>query len=707
GSEWIEYNGNCYYWSRTIVENWFRAELTCQKSGGDGSHRDEHPDAQEHTLLTVAIGCNAPTWIGLEKARPCFRQPNRDHCWVWMDRSPTVHFDWASGQTVDRRDAECVILDGQWKVVNCYAEYGYICKRHSYDLAKDVIEEDSKQRHLIISHGAAAASANQQPVAIFDKIKGVDCVNKRFIATVQQVPTAAAGQPRCDPRQCSLACAPRPDCVAFASIDTRPGRPPCRCRLFILPPRGQRACSADHCGPPIQVQDEEYCNQLKTIYVRRLPGVSPGKLCPSSYYGSAGYRGPYGTAYRAVTGNLNWKSALQKCSADGGLSVGLAEAPTAEHLKSPSRGLDPWGERSSPDGKPDMPDDLKVNGPAVHPSVTGTPAGCTVEAAAMMSQWTNPTVLQQRQLHAAAQAEMCTAAANAADPYAGADGSDSDAEDADAATTEAGGAEAAAAVVAAAANRFFLHRMAQMMAMIADTARTMKTDKQPSTIANGFVQFRLCSCFSLYAFEPRQVSSEPAVQCVYGQAQRRSRVRIRLYCRPYLVPDTTWQKLEAQCCSKTASFASGIQLFHACRTNHPEFCESRKSTAASRTSRTVTATNIAREISALGCVSDIGLSTPLLRLGHLLLLARCLLLLCRRSRRNRRSGGSGSRRLLRLRRLKICRQLGQIVLHVLEQQPRTAWLTRSSDTALEAPATLTNSFIWALACSLRKASSEG
>uniref|UniRef100_A0A1I8FY43 C-type lectin domain-containing protein n=1 Tax=Macrostomum lignano TaxID=282301 RepID=A0A1I8FY43_9PLAT len=246
GSEWIEYNGNCYYWSRTIVENWFRAELTCQKSGGHlvsiGSlsdnnfllrltqcrvsfwiglvntvhslkaqhrgyewwdHRQHNYTAlnprsnttsiastsdrcpsgwqlldnscyyvmfnktnyfnaqmscqamgatvtsiltpREHTLLTVAIGCNAPTWIGLEKARPCFRQPNRDHCWVWMDRSPTVHFDWASGQTVDRRDAECVILDGQWKVVNCYAEYGYICKRHSYDLAKDVIEEDSKQ----------------------------------------------------------------------------------------------------------------------------------------------------------------------------------------------------------------------------------------------------------------------------------------------------------------------------------------------------------------------------------------------------------------------------------------------------------------------------------------------------------------------------------------------------------------------------------
>ncbi|PAA77680.1 hypothetical protein BOX15_Mlig009318g2 [Macrostomum lignano] len=140
-SGWQLLDNSCYYVTFNKT-NYFNAQMSCQAMGATVT---SILTPREHTLLTVAIGCNAPTWIGLEKARPCFWQPNRDHCWVWMDRSPAVHFDWASGQTVDRRDAECVILDGQWKVVNCYAQYGYICKRHSYDLAKDVSEENSKQ----------------------------------------------------------------------------------------------------------------------------------------------------------------------------------------------------------------------------------------------------------------------------------------------------------------------------------------------------------------------------------------------------------------------------------------------------------------------------------------------------------------------------------------------------------------------------------
>lgn len=122
---WVQLDNNCYFHSRNRT-NYFNAQMSCQAMAATVT---SVLTRREHTLLTVAVGCDSQTWIGLEKARPCFRQPGRDHCWVWMDRSPVGYTDWAPGQQLDRRDAECVMLDGGWKVANCYSEYVYLCKR--------------------------------------------------------------------------------------------------------------------------------------------------------------------------------------------------------------------------------------------------------------------------------------------------------------------------------------------------------------------------------------------------------------------------------------------------------------------------------------------------------------------------------------------------------------------------------------------------
>lgn len=122
---WTQFNGSCYFTSSNRT-NYFNAQLSCHEMGATVA---SVLTWEEHTQLIVSRGCHAPSWIGLEKAQPCYRNSGMDHCWVWMDDSPLHYTDWFLHNPLNKYDAECVILDGQWKAVNCFSEYTFICKK--------------------------------------------------------------------------------------------------------------------------------------------------------------------------------------------------------------------------------------------------------------------------------------------------------------------------------------------------------------------------------------------------------------------------------------------------------------------------------------------------------------------------------------------------------------------------------------------------
>uniref|UniRef100_A0A1I8GVX6 C-type lectin domain-containing protein n=1 Tax=Macrostomum lignano TaxID=282301 RepID=A0A1I8GVX6_9PLAT len=78
----------------------------------------------------------------------------------------------------------------------------------------------------------------------------------------------------------------------------------CQCKLFLFD-----ACSH-------RVQSVPSCTHQVTVYVRSLPGVPPGRLCPSGYEHTK-----YGTSYKITSSpKKNWQTANQICSTQPGLS---------------------------------------------------------------------------------------------------------------------------------------------------------------------------------------------------------------------------------------------------------------------------------------------------------------------------------------------------------------------------------------------------
>uniref|UniRef100_A0A1I8GUN9 C-type lectin domain-containing protein n=1 Tax=Macrostomum lignano TaxID=282301 RepID=A0A1I8GUN9_9PLAT len=144
------------------------------------------------------------------------------------------------------------------------------------------------------------------PRAAFHPTTGLDCVSSDFTRTLSGL---------CSPLECSHACANKRSCQAFTVRSSGA----CQCRLFEF----------DKCSH--RVQSVPNCTNQVTVYVRSLPGVPPGHLCPPEYRHAR-----YGTSYKLVTaGAVTWSAASQSCSSDPGLSkfADAIDRDEAEYLQ--------------------------------------------------------------------------------------------------------------------------------------------------------------------------------------------------------------------------------------------------------------------------------------------------------------------------------------------------------------------------------------
>ncbi|ELK03783.1 C-type lectin domain family 10 member A [Pteropus alecto] len=121
---WLEYEGSCYWFSRT-GKSWPEAEKYCQLENG---HLVVINSREEQNFLQEHIGY-AYTWIGLT---------DPEGVWKWVDGTDyeTSFKNWKPGQPDDwhghglggGEDCAHFLPDGKWNDDVCQRPYNWICE---------------------------------------------------------------------------------------------------------------------------------------------------------------------------------------------------------------------------------------------------------------------------------------------------------------------------------------------------------------------------------------------------------------------------------------------------------------------------------------------------------------------------------------------------------------------------------------------------
>ncbi|CAG0893425.1 unnamed protein product [Darwinula stevensoni] len=111
--EWLEHDGNCYWFSDDQLTP-MGAEESCIERGG---HLVSFHSAQENFFVGHHTE-NNPTWIGLRKV---------DQVWTWTDGSPVDFENWNSNFLFGN-DYSVIWVD-QWANGDCGEERQFICRK--------------------------------------------------------------------------------------------------------------------------------------------------------------------------------------------------------------------------------------------------------------------------------------------------------------------------------------------------------------------------------------------------------------------------------------------------------------------------------------------------------------------------------------------------------------------------------------------------
>ncbi|XP_008296580.1 macrophage mannose receptor 1 [Stegastes partitus] len=135
--EWLAFQGKCY---KIVVgsdnKNWQDARKYCINQGGNlVSIVNEKEQA---FLTTQMLNYNEDLWIGMNDV-------NWEMHFVWTDGRGILYTNWAKGHPASSPEGhyfmeevfDCVVMvgsvakqTGQWKVADCHAKYGFVCKRN-------------------------------------------------------------------------------------------------------------------------------------------------------------------------------------------------------------------------------------------------------------------------------------------------------------------------------------------------------------------------------------------------------------------------------------------------------------------------------------------------------------------------------------------------------------------------------------------------
>uniref|UniRef100_A0A3P9KK49 Macrophage mannose receptor 1 n=1 Tax=Oryzias latipes TaxID=8090 RepID=A0A3P9KK49_ORYLA len=134
--QWILFKGKCYKFFLGNNKNWWDARVFCTNEGGNlVSIVNENEQA---FLTTQMFHYNEDFWIGMNDV-------NWEMHFVWTDGKGISYTNWAKGHPVSSPDGrymmdeafDCVImtgnpakLKGNWKVEDCGANRGFICKKN-------------------------------------------------------------------------------------------------------------------------------------------------------------------------------------------------------------------------------------------------------------------------------------------------------------------------------------------------------------------------------------------------------------------------------------------------------------------------------------------------------------------------------------------------------------------------------------------------
>uniref|UniRef100_A0A8C7Y9T5 Mannose receptor, C type 1a n=1 Tax=Oryzias sinensis TaxID=183150 RepID=A0A8C7Y9T5_9TELE len=134
--QWILFKGKCYKFFLGNNKNWQDARVFCTNEGGNlVSIVNENEQA---FLTTQMFHYNEDFWIGMNDV-------NWEMHFVWTDGKGVSYTNWAKGHPVSSPDGrymmeeafDCVImtgnpakLKGNWKVEDCGAKRGFICKKN-------------------------------------------------------------------------------------------------------------------------------------------------------------------------------------------------------------------------------------------------------------------------------------------------------------------------------------------------------------------------------------------------------------------------------------------------------------------------------------------------------------------------------------------------------------------------------------------------
>uniref|UniRef100_A0A4W6CH01 Macrophage mannose receptor 1 n=1 Tax=Lates calcarifer TaxID=8187 RepID=A0A4W6CH01_LATCA len=125
--EWLSFQGKCY---KIVVgndnKNWQDARTYCINQGGNLV--SIVTEREQAFLTTQMLRYNEDFWIGMNDV-------NWEMHFVWTDGKGISYTNWAKGHPTSMFD--CVImvgsitkLTGLWKVEDCHAKKGFICKRN-------------------------------------------------------------------------------------------------------------------------------------------------------------------------------------------------------------------------------------------------------------------------------------------------------------------------------------------------------------------------------------------------------------------------------------------------------------------------------------------------------------------------------------------------------------------------------------------------
>ncbi|OWF41110.1 snaclec anticoagulant protein subunit B-like [Mizuhopecten yessoensis] len=142
-SEWVEYDGECLYFSPHAME-WHAAENDC-RNRPTGSYLVTDDNQEKHDFIKMYINIfnawhNAHFWTGGSD----FIIENN---WRWVETGVSIGSTtyWGQGQPDGNSSANCVAFhmnsdnDLVWKDDRCSHKYNFICEQRATDVTNGVI----------------------------------------------------------------------------------------------------------------------------------------------------------------------------------------------------------------------------------------------------------------------------------------------------------------------------------------------------------------------------------------------------------------------------------------------------------------------------------------------------------------------------------------------------------------------------------------